>query len=734
MNLLSRQLGLLSRQKLSVFLFHKVPSRTDTLTPYEMVLPVFERVLDFIDQHFKVIPLEDAVTALARGRLPAGAACITFDDGYPGWVDNVAPALQRRDLHATFFITSGQFDGEPMWHERVISALRQATVPALDIPGLGLPLLALGSEGERRTAIALVENYLKYFPLATRDELLTQIERAVGVDKAQVHCMSAHDLRQLHNIGFAIGGHTISHPILSLCDPALAMREIGGVRERLHGLIGGPVSAFAYPNGRPIVDFNADHVDMVRRAGYKCAVTTQWGGGSAASCPFQIPRFTPWGPDQLRMALQVGRNLMTRPRLISLPPAESVITEPWPARPVRVLLVENGAGFGGAVIALETLLASMSANEAECHIVANLDVGKFDGLAAVRSHRVIGDRIWNLRPLARRVARWRYRMASRPVLFALGRLDDLVNRLPYLVRFAWAAFRLRPDVIHGNNEPNSNREAMLVAKLLRKPYVQHVRGPLGESANAPWLLARPAAFVPVSRWLAGDLLRAGVPGERVRQIYDGVNIGVRRATGSGRALREELGIPAGRAVVAMVGMLVPWKGQSDFIEAARLLGERGERDVTFLVVGGLPERGDETYRETLLEQVGRAGLEDRLVFCGRRDDLPALLPEMDVVVSASTEPEPLGLVMLEAMVSGCMFVAPAFGAATEVVRDGINGFLFTPCSATSLADKIGEALGKFDERATITQNARDTVLGQFSAQACAEATTRLHRSLLQGAL
>jgi len=79
-------------------------------------------------------------------------------------------------------------------------------------------------------------------------------------------------------------------------------------------------------------------------------------------------------------------------------------------------------------------------------------------------------------------------------------------------------------------------------------------------------------------------------------------------------------------------------------------------------------------------------------------------------------------------------VAPAFGAATEVVRDGINGFLFTPCSATSLADKIGEALGKFDERATITQNARDTVLGQFSAQACAEATTRLHRSLLQGAL
>ena len=555
MNPFELSLRFLARGRLSVFLFHKVPLVADAMSPYDLALPLFERMLDFVAERFTVIPLDDAVTLLARGRLPARAACITFDDGYPSWLSNVAPALQRRGLHATFFITSGQFDGEPMWHERVAFALRHASQPVLEVPGLGLPVLPMETAQERLATSGVVENFLKYFPLHTRNELLARIEHAVGASTGSVPCMSVDDMRELHNRGFAIGGHTISHPILSLCDVKQAADEIGGVRERLEALIRAPVTAFAFPNGRPIVDFNADHVEMVRRAGYKCAVTTQWGGGRAASCPYQIPRFTPWGLNQRRMALQVGRNLLTRARLISLPPAHAANQTHWPARPVRVLFVENGAGFGGAIVALETLLASFPCKEIESHVVTNLAVGRFLGLASVQSHAVIGDRLLNLRALARRLALWRPRILSFSLLFTLGRLDDFVNRLPYLIRLTWHALRLRPDVIHGNNEPSSNREAMLVAKLLRLPYVQHVRGPIGESRNKPWLLARPSVFVPVSRWLAGDLLQAGVPGERVRQVYDGINLDAERPSGQAISLREEFGIPAGRPVVAMVGPL-----------------------------------------------------------------------------------------------------------------------------------------------------------------------------------
>ncbi|MBS0501410.1 MAG: polysaccharide deacetylase family protein, partial [Proteobacteria bacterium] len=131
-------LNTLSKDKLSVFLFHKVPQQPDPLVPTDMSVARFEHLLDCTFSQLTVLPLEDAITRLQAGSLPRGAACITFDDGYPDWLNGVAPALRRRNLHATFFITSGQFDGVPLWHERILAAVRCLPGPVLD---MGIPFL-----------------------------------------------------------------------------------------------------------------------------------------------------------------------------------------------------------------------------------------------------------------------------------------------------------------------------------------------------------------------------------------------------------------------------------------------------------------------------------------------------------------------------------------------------------------------------------------------------------------
>jgi glycosyltransferase involved in cell wall biosynthesis len=100
--------------------------------------------------------------------------------------------------------------------------------------------------------------------------------------------------------------------------------------------------------------------------------------------------------------------------------------------------------------------------------------------------------------------------------------------------------------------------------------------------------------------------------------------------------------------------------------------------------------------------------------------------------TASLEPEPLGLVMLEAMASGCVFVAPAFGAATEVVDDGVNGFLFQPGSADSLADAIARAIAASGGDPELAARARDAVQHRFDAEVCATETSRLYGSLMDG--
>lgn len=303
----------LSKGKLSVFLFHKVPQQCDPLVPGEASMTRFEHLLDHTFSALKVLPLDEAITRLQAGTLPRGAACISFDDGYPDWLTGAAPALRRRNLHATFFITSGQFDGVPLWHERILAAVRNLPGPVLDMGIPFLPAQPLGSIEDRQRQVLRLEQELKYLTLHRREQILQQLEAMASVQAAQVPVMSESQLRDLHSQGFGIGAHTALHPILDYCNAEEAEREIGGTRERLQAIVGGAVNGFAYPNGRPYADFSRLHVDAVKRAGYRYAVTTHWGVADADTSLFQIPRFTPWAEHDWHVTYQLARNLLTKP-------------------------------------------------------------------------------------------------------------------------------------------------------------------------------------------------------------------------------------------------------------------------------------------------------------------------------------------------------------------------------------------------------------------------------------
>lgn len=714
----------LTKDRLSVFLFHAVPLRSPDV-PRDLDLHDFERLLDYVQERFHIIPLNDAVRAMEAGKLPPNAACITFDDGYASWFEGVVPLLKQRGLHATFYITTGQFDGLPTWHERLAKAICAMPGSALQMGGLGLYDLPLSNVQDRQYTYGLLENFLKYQELFARDGLLRKLEQQAGIVCSTSASMSIEQLRQLDSLGFEVGAHTHQHPILSLCDEKLATQEIAGVRETLQHLTGGRVRSFAYPNGRPGVDYTAQHVAIVKKAGYEHAVSTHWGAARSGSSIFEIPRFTPWGHSPERMTWQIMRNLQVRTRVLGDTP---------PDRPVA-MVVENGAGFGGAVKALDTLLSGMAPEQAQFHVVTNMPLAPFEQRPAVQRSYVISDRKINTRALSERVRKSSFPSISKRLLyFSLGRVDDVFNRLPYLFRLLCLAVKIKPNVIHGNNEPASNREAMLVARILGIPYVQHVRGSLTHIAPHSWMLKGAAIFIPVSRWLAGDLLRLGVPAFKVRQVYDAVNLeGGGVHVSSSIDLRKQMSLPVDTTVVAMIGMLVSWKGQDLFIKAVQKIAST-EKKAAFLLIGGTPERGDQEYAASLHRLAEEMGVSDRVHFLGKIDEVATLLPQIDVVVSASTEPEPLGLVMLEAMNAGCIFIAPAFGAATEVVADQVNGLLFKPRDAELLAQVMRQAieLAPADQikGTALRREARNTVRTQFDPAHCCDATLRTYQSVV----
>ena len=297
--------------RLTVLIFHRVLAAPDALFPDEVDARRFEQICSWVRQWLDVMPLADAVRRLRAGTLPARAAAITFDDGYRDNHDVALPILQRHGLCATFFVATGYTAGACMWNDVVIESLRKSLLPRLDLASAadGLPAVELGCPAQRRHAIDAVLRQLKYRPVPERDAAVARISRLAGVAEPAHVMMSAQQLVAMRRAGMQIGAHTVSHPILATLARADARAEIAQSKQFLEHLLGEPVPLFAYPNGKPAIDFNAESSDIVRELGFEAAVTTCPGAASHATDPFSIPRFTPWDTRRLRFGLRLATNL-----------------------------------------------------------------------------------------------------------------------------------------------------------------------------------------------------------------------------------------------------------------------------------------------------------------------------------------------------------------------------------------------------------------------------------------
>jgi peptidoglycan/xylan/chitin deacetylase (PgdA/CDA1 family) len=285
--------GLPKRRRLVVLSFHRVLERADPLLPHEPSAEAFASQLDLVREHLHVLPLPEAIERLHRGDLPTRAACITFDDGYRNNFEIAAPLLEQRSMSATFFIATGAIEARAMWNDLVISAVR-ATRTELDLRDIGLDVYRCSSYDERAGAIDSILDAMKYRALHQRMEEAEAIySRTVGAGVPSL-MMSPEMIRELATRGHDVGAHTVSHPILANLADHDARREIVDSRDWVANVTGVAPVSFAYPNGRPGRDFRAEHRALVQQAGFRCAVSTEWGCATRRSDAYAVPRMTPW--------------------------------------------------------------------------------------------------------------------------------------------------------------------------------------------------------------------------------------------------------------------------------------------------------------------------------------------------------------------------------------------------------------------------------------------------------
>jgi glycosyltransferase involved in cell wall biosynthesis len=132
----------------------------------------------------------------------------------------------------------------------------------------------------------------------------------------------------------------------------------------------------------------------------------------------------------------------------------------------------------------------------------------------------------------------------------------------------------------------------------------------------------------------------------------------------------------------IVGRIAPWKGQDLFVRAFAAAFPTGAERA---VIVGAQLFGEERCERELRALITRLGLAERVELRGFREDVWSELARIDVLVHASTIPEPFGQVVLEGMAASLAVIAPNEGGPAEVIADGETGRLFTPRSVDALA-------------------------------------------------
>ncbi len=221
------------------------------------------------------------------------------------------------------------------------------------------------------------------------------------------------------------------------------------------------------------------------------------------------------------------------------------------------------------------------------------------------------------------------------------------------------------------------------------------------------------------------ITRNRLPAERILSIATGVAI--KRfdpQSVDASVVRGELGLPQDAQVVTMVAVLRSMKRHDLFVEAARILGNRFP-SAHFLIVGDGPGR------EWIEGLVRNAGMEDRIIMTGYRQDVEAVMAASDVVVLTSDRNEGVPQSLSQAMAMGRPVVAAPVGSTAELVRDGETGLMATCGDASSFADSIARLLENPDLRRRIGEAARQHILNNYTDDIMIDRTIAFYDQLLR---
>jgi peptidoglycan/xylan/chitin deacetylase (PgdA/CDA1 family) len=282
---------LANRNKALILMYHRFTEHEDDNATSR---GAFESHLRYLKAHYRLVPLSQIAGYLrAGGSLPPRLAAITIDDGYQDAFEIAYPLLRRHKIPASLFVVTDFIDRKTwLWTDKLKFMTPRTTSRWLEVSlNNAISRVELSDARSRRLAAAHINSLLKRQTNQCKELALSQISASLGVTlpaapPEEFRPLTWEQVCELDRGGVEIGSHTVSHPILTRIDPERLRHELCASKTQLEAVLGRTVDMFCFPNG----DYDQEVVDQVEEAGYRTAVTTDYGMNDAASKPLGLRR------------------------------------------------------------------------------------------------------------------------------------------------------------------------------------------------------------------------------------------------------------------------------------------------------------------------------------------------------------------------------------------------------------------------------------------------------------
>lgn len=304
----------------------------------------------------------------------------------------------------------------------------------------------------------------------------------------------------------------------------------------------------------------------------------------------------------------------------------------------------------------------------------------------------------------------------------------------YVLQLRHLTKSLAPDIVHTNN-----LKMHVIGACVRPPHaalVWHLHDFIGSRPLSRRVLraasGRVSAVVANSESVAEDARAVFDSHVPVVMVHNGVDLERFSGTGDRVDLDRLSGLSPAASGVVRVGLVATfgrWKGHTTFLDAVAQLPS--DLPVRGYIIGGAVYRTDDSQYsiEDLKRYAADRGVADRVGFTGFIEQPEAALRSLDVVVHASTSPEPFGLVIAEAMACGRAVIASNAGGAREIFTPGVDALVHAPGSASDLAARIIELARDPQARHRIGQAGRKTAERRFDRARLASDLVPVYRKV-----